>query len=522
MKYILSNVPKKTIGDKHFYSLMNLQMIVPGLSKVRTEKVLLERFKAKGFEYRYLRRDPNTNKYKASREQQSKKVDKLYLEEGLCTRIINRYRENAAVSNAKIQRTKALANSKTSRKIPKPVVPKSGFAERPPLIEMTDDMQMPDGKGGIIPMILCGERTIRKCYFRGINIQVGFLTADINDAMINPTSYFRYGKHFVYFMVDGEKELYLTYYAVQRFLVAANSESNTAENFSDWTCELVFTAKYGTKEAKQELAAKIVGISPKVLRSIFPSDSESLPCIYLARIGGAKFARNNGITIRVGKHVYKFGYTDNLARRMSEHEADYGKMADTDIEVVYYMYIDPSYLKEAEDYVRKLFQRDHQKFVLEKRRELVVLTDDQVNSVKKEYDICGKLYRGRVTEIYQQLEDLKKKYDLCVKDGELKERNAQIKCNATHKKEMGDLKKEHKKEVDDLKKEHKEELEKNNKKHVRDVKKVEEQLSECKEEKKELKEELKELKKEFAAYKASSKKKINKLKTSIVEIEDDE
>lgn len=53
--------------------------------------------------------------------------------------------------------------------------------------------------------------------------------------------------------------------------------------------------------------------------------------------------------------VYKYGFTEDLERRLREHTSDYGKMKNINISLSLFHMIDNKYMSKAENDVKHLF-----------------------------------------------------------------------------------------------------------------------------------------------------------------------
>jgi len=96
------------------------------------------------------------------------------------------------------------------------------------------------------------------------------------------------------------------------------------------------------------------------------------------------------------KVLVKYGYTNNLARRTKEHIKTYGP----GIILKYHIFIDPNYLRDAENDVREFFRGagwhlDHPGY-----SELALVPRDQLNGlVATEYSRIGESYLNKVTSL---------------------------------------------------------------------------------------------------------------------------
>src|SRR5690606_41976867 len=85
------------------------------------------------------------------------------------------------------------------------------------------------------------------------------------------------GIHYKYFIcekmykvqnpTDTKKELFLTYKGILRVLFCSHSKK--ADSFVDWATETLFTAQMGTRRARKNLAASILGVDAEVIREVF-------------------------------------------------------------------------------------------------------------------------------------------------------------------------------------------------------------------------------------------------------------
>jgi hypothetical protein len=91
---------------------------------------------------------------------------------------------------------------------------------------------------------------------------------------------------------------------------------------------------------------------------VFKSSSSNFPCIYLLSLGKVKELRNTfniPNDVNNSSTVYKYGFTDDLERRLREHTSDYGKMKNVDISLSLFHMVDNKYISKAETDVKHLF-----------------------------------------------------------------------------------------------------------------------------------------------------------------------
>ena len=137
-----------------------------------------------------------------------------------------------------------------------------------------------------------------------------------------------------------------------------SSRVGNAESFVNWATKTLFTAHMGTIEQKQELVTGILGIPTDMLKKVLRANASSVSCIYLFSLGLAKDLRESmklSNDIDDDHIVVKYGYTDDLVRRTNEHLNDYGKIKHTQMELLYYVYVDMTNLSNAERDIKEYF-----------------------------------------------------------------------------------------------------------------------------------------------------------------------
>ena len=107
----------------------------------------------------------------------------------------------------------------------------------------------------------------------------------------------------------------------------------------------------GKEEDKVELGTSILNIPEKTYKALFSKCANKLPSIYLIYLGNVKELRKTfdiDDSFPDDSGVYKYGFTDDLGRRMGEHETKYGKLENVKLVLTTFHGIDPQYLREAE------------------------------------------------------------------------------------------------------------------------------------------------------------------------------
>lgn len=371
----------------------------------------------------------------------------------------------------------------------KPVVPEEGFAKAPPIIHMDGTEMFRDVDDNVVQVQMRGERDIDQCYYLASDIETGYGIEKIESLMLDPRSYYCYGEHFEYFMVRKKKVLYLKYFGLTRILYGRNNPN--IEKYIRWANNVLFTVRHGTAEAKRRLVSELIGIDPRDILKIYPKKNgkrrKAIPCIYFFLIGENEIADRFGKTLKVGERIFKYGMTIDLAQRIEDHLVTYGNMEGSTFRLVYFKYIDPTKVGEAEKEVKDYFIATKARFTVKKSMlvkgskgedELVILHKDNIDAVYAEYDKIAERYQEKITDLQRQVgvitsamqlntETAKKshleillrtttKYEkaLKLKDQEWKETVKELK--GEHKETVKELKEENKETIKELKEEHKE------------------------------------------------------------------
>ena len=271
----------------------------------------------------------------------------------------------------------------------------------PPLLELNDSEKFRDIDGEPLDIMVVGEREHDKCYFLVKDVSVAFNIKNLYNSLIHPTSDYLNGEHYKYFTIvksesltnlGSKKEIFLTYEGMIKLLYV--SKSGNARHFRKWATENLFTIQMGTKEQKQKLGNKLLGASV--------SEVKSVSCIYLFTLGQVKDVRktfNISDTIDDSNIVAKYGRTDDLVRRTSEHESDYGKMEGVQLRLKLFCHIDAKHTSDAESDIKTFMTTNGYDYKYENRSELVIIPKDKMLKVDNEYNKIRRCYAGDQMEM---------------------------------------------------------------------------------------------------------------------------
>lgn len=198
-----------------------------------------------------------------------------------------------------------------------------------------------------------------------------------------------------------KKELFLTYRGMLRIMFS--SRSGTPHKFIDWATETLFIAQMGTKKQKTELSSKLMGTSVRVLKEVLNKSATSFPAVYLftlGKVGDLRKSYDIPDKYTDDAILCKYGLTDDLARRSSEHVRKNKKIdKGTDIRLKYYSFIDPKYLYEAETDIKNMFGPMNLKFYHKYHKELAIIEPKMFSFVEKLYKQMSYAYEGRASDL---------------------------------------------------------------------------------------------------------------------------
>ena len=294
------------------------------------------------------------------------------------------------------------------------------YEEAPSILELEDAEKFRDADGNIVEIETRGERTRNKIFFKVKHVMNVFCMPNLDHTLRDERLQYKTKIHYTVFFVRGKggetpsdtiiKEQYLTYKGLLRVLFASNSSG--AEQFQDWAEDKLFTIQMGQKEDKINLGTDILNITTKTYKAVFSAYANKFPCIYLLQLGKVADLRetfNISHDIDDHHHVYKYGFTDDLSRRIGEHERDYGKLNNVAIKLTTFHTIDTKYTSDAEGDVRDIVNTFHKKLHFDGHKELIVLNKTELDFVKKQYSYLGTIYAGATAELQKQIADLKDK-----------------------------------------------------------------------------------------------------------------
>lgn len=286
----------------------------------------------------------------------------------------------------------------------------NGVEKAPKIIYLDDLQKLKDTNDNIIEIETRGERSIDKIYFRVKDVSFGFQMDNLQNILIKSNTNYSEETDYKYFnCVKGDivkKELFLTYQGMLRVLFISRNGKTTS--FIKWATDTLFTIQLGTSEQKNKLVSQIKGVSYENIQELFSINARSLPCVYLTAfntVGKLKEIMNIDTILPDDSVVYKFGLTKSFETRKNGHKSEYKKLDKfIDMKLVYYTYVDPLFISEAENEIKNLLS-DY-KFEYENHDEIVIIPNNMLKIIKTIYENIGMKYSGHTQEFNKQIQEL--------------------------------------------------------------------------------------------------------------------
>jgi hypothetical protein len=319
---------------------------------------------------------------------------------------------------------KVLISTSLLEKIPElnpeeKVVDDAGIEKAPPLIYLAEHEKFQDDSGIALEIETRGERSHDKIYFKVNDVAEGFDLENIYTTIIKNHTSYELHRDYEYFICENnaivqtgtskmttKKDLFLTYQGMLRVLFV--SRNNKTSQFIGWATKTLFATHMGTVEQKDQLVSKVKGVSYEAIQELFAINARQIPCVYLTsfnQVSKLRAAMNIDTKYADDDVVYKFGLTKSFESRKYGHKSEYKKIEDLiDMRLVYFTYVDPLYISEAENEIKDLL--DDYRIEWEGKKELVVIPNKLMKLIKEVYEKVGMKYAGHSQELIKKISDL--------------------------------------------------------------------------------------------------------------------
>ena len=273
----------------------------------------------------------------------------------------------------------------------------------------------PDGK--VMQIEVRGERMYGECFFSAKDAAREFGIKDLLCTIRHKDRGYIEGDDYCYFrdpnaaqIVRTAKQgnprkhtIWLTYYGLMHVIFASRTPG--AKPYMDWAAKTLFSAHMGNETERTKLASNLTGISPEAIKELSRANIGTMPCIYLYSLGKVadlREAMDLDASLSGRDCVYKWGYTNDLARRTREHQSAWREVDGVEIRLIYQCYIDVQFVAEAEACVREFFRTLEYGIEYSTHRELVVIPKRKLDFVREQYLMIGDRYLGRVRELVEE------------------------------------------------------------------------------------------------------------------------
>jgi hypothetical protein len=298
----------------------------------------------------------------------------------------------------------------------------NNYEEAPDILELNDNEKFKDVDNNPLNIEVRGERNVNKCFFKLKDIIINFNMNRLKDTIEDKNTNYEEKLHYKYFIINNthkngkktsKKVLYLTYLGLIRVLFV--SKNPNCENFQKWSINILFTHQLGTNEDKKKLSNKLMGIPVKEACDVFKTSSNSISCVYLLSLNSVKELRD---TFNISKNipddaiVCKYGKTDDLKRRIKEHQNNYKKLKNVELSIMCYSYVDKKLITEAENQIKNYFTLNNMKFDYENSNELVIINKEYVKNAKNTYQFVFSKCSGSMGEIINKMNEMEHEFKI--------------------------------------------------------------------------------------------------------------
>jgi len=422
----IQKASKIILNNNSYYFVEEIKQACPAFfyGCAKTSRMIVDKKKINNTEYVYATYAPKTFKWKLSED--CVKSAKLLLSCNWVEQNVPNWKtEDGIITN--------------EQKLDLEIVP--------PLLELKDKEKFRDVNGNIIEIETRGTKTLEGIYFYGKDVEKMLEFVSIKDVLHETTTLYEENIHYKKFIKKVEKNtllpsdiniytnnqqtIYLTYKGLVRMLITRRHP--IADKFQDWCFKTLFIVQMGNEIEKEELGTKILNINIETYRNVFKTHSTSLPCVYLTELGKVKDLKETfdiGEEIykkHINSNIYKFGFTDDIDRRLSEHQGDYGKLKNVNLQLTKFTMVEQRYKVEAEKDLRQFFETFNKRLIIKinktdeerisrivdesindkSRYELIILNKEELESVFKYYKFIGNEYAGSTTELQNKIEKMK-------------------------------------------------------------------------------------------------------------------
>lgn len=289
-------------------------------------------------------------------------------------------------------------------------IPKDKYEIAPPILYLDDDEKFNES-GEIVEIEVRGERSFDKIWFKMTHIGKMLGIEHLRNTLADKKSAFIVNEDYQTFLIGEsektiKKSMFLTYKGIVKLFHA--SLKPIARTFQNWASEKLFVIRHGTNEQKNLLVADVLGVGVKDIKAFLNTNVNTMPVVYLFIIGKVKDLRES---LNIHDHynnndyVVKYGLTNDLNRRTSEHVASCTKISKNIVLALKYHV----FLSTAENDVEKYFKGAKWHLNHPKYTELAAIPGHMLDTiVHNEFKRLGQTYGGKLQDLQVQLSNEQK------------------------------------------------------------------------------------------------------------------
>ena len=302
------------------------------------------------------------------------------------------------------------------------IVDENGIPEAPQIIQLSEAEKFKNDTGKIAEIGARGTRTVGGIYFSANDAQKEFELKNLLRVLKDKDSSYEEEVDYKYFTIKKgridsqkivqKKEIFLTYGGMLKVLFA--SKSGKTKGFIKWATETLFTIQMGTKDQKETLVEGILGIPANTLKNVLSASTTDVPCIYRFALGKCKDLRkimNLSPDIPDDYTIIKYGRTNDLSERTTDHIKTYGVIKGVKLELMNYAYIDPKYLSKAEVEIKEFFMDIEIQVKYKTHVELVAINPKHEKQIGRQFKFITDQYAGCVKNLMETIESMKKEIE---------------------------------------------------------------------------------------------------------------
>jgi AraC-like DNA-binding protein len=392
--YLLEDIKKKELNALYFVGCKSMKKCIVK-QNIPSDKIV------------YMK---NNKEYNAGYKQADVYIEKEYVHKHVLNEEQQTRNEETLV-RTKEKRVEEKRIEKKQRK----EFEEDEIEDLPVLLHLDDEDMFKNEDGVPMDIETRGVKTQEAVFFKASDIGKAFGYDNVYKTVLNVGSNYDYETDFRYFKSLNDvinysvvrKELYLTYDGVLKLLFCARG--NKVTRFRKWASAVLFTLQLGTQEDKDVLAAEALNVDVSTVTQLFRKSCRAIPCVYLFEVGTVGEMRphfNLDDFKNDNEKVYKYGRTEDMARRAGEHQKTYGRLKGNTFGLSVFSYIDEKHASKAETKLKHYFDNINAIVMDQKYNELVVMDKKKLLTMKELYNDIYIHFSGNNKDLVQQMQEM--------------------------------------------------------------------------------------------------------------------